>query len=1493
MNKNSDTSIQQYTLSPVQQRIWSILPQISNPVIAIKTSVKGRLNIPCIQQAIEQLGEKYNVLRFNFVKTGAFEFPLQAANTQIPYSLEVLDLSENAVNLPQEDIHKKTNTWLESPVTKAENTLELLWIKTAEEESQLWIKSHPLIMDLKSMHLFLSDFSKVCEGTFSSTSETTLPYENYAQWQNELLSEPETEGLHFFKEMEQQDFSKHILPFEKNTEKKACNLNKHRVEFPLEVNKALQKQAEQLDVEIYQLLAGLFAQFLSAYDKQENMLLGISHYERVYEELEYALGAMTKTLPLRLSPGIENTLFFEKLKEEDEAITDWEDFFSFENAGQTRDTPFAYGISMLPATFFHPIGNTITFQVSDLTDISEPFGLRLLALEKEEGLQTDLYYQQGRFTPAIIHWLGKQWQHFLRRKLSLISNEPQFIPTENASDKSIEKKTVLELLEKQVERKAQQEAIRYQGQSLSYRDLDEKSNAVARLLQNTYGVKAGKRVALLLNRSEWLPVAIWGVLKAGGAYVPIDTAYPVKRIKQTLESAQCSAILTTPGLLEDMGIAPDEPVVVLNHDLLANISPHPVHTALSEEDLAYLIFTSGSTGKPKGVMISHGSLSNYVQWAGHYYFDEGERATWGMFTSLAFDLTVTSLFVSLCYGQRLFIADQEKSIARILQEFLSPEIDNEVDTLKLTPSHITMLKNLGHTSTSLKKIILGGEALEKEHISALYSWNPDVEIYNEYGPTEATVGCIVKRVSIEDERILIGRGIAQTYLCIVDDTLQPVEEGMAGELYISGKCLAKGYLGMENLTAKVFTQFDWDPTHTVWYKSGDLVRQTLEGEFEYLGRVDKQIKIRGFRIEPAEIQAVLQQLKGVRQSYISVMELEGQKILIAFLMTEGELVEETLFAELHNRLPDYMIPGMLVKVDAFPLTTNGKTDEKALLTFARQQKTSRERAYVAPRNPLETQLQEIWQEVLQQKPVSITDDFFACGGNSLSFSQLLLNISQRIGIRLSFTELFEFTVLEKQAEYLAGKETGHSETSIPLAPKQKNYPLSPAQEGIWKASQSEASNIAYNMPILFKIKGHVDLPALERSISLLIDTYESLRTIFVQTEASVVRQQILGSPQINEVFQCISVDPESNEETLDNLFKHHIRQPFNLVQGPLIRFHWFKLHHTSSYLLFNMHHIIGDNWTMKLFFHQLFKTYLNLTAGQEAELLKPALQYKDYTVWLQNKLNSPEGVELEKYWLQLFSEELEPLNMPTDTPRPDKKTYEGNTLHATLDAEETNILRQFTQQHEGTLFMSLMVVLNALFHKYTGQEDIVIGAPVAGREHSGLQEQIGLFVNTLALRNAFSTDDTINELYKTIRQNTLEAYTHQWYPFDTLLKKLDYPAQPGRSPLFDVMIVLQNIPYNPMDEIPESLSVQELTFDWGSSKYDFCFFFIEEEDHIHIHLEYDKVLYSTSAVHHLLRNIKHIISQLPEVTCLPDITLQTLASEAKEEDAFLSQMMKI
>lgn len=1493
--ENNTLTLQGYSLSPAQARIWDSISTVQHAGVWATAEINGAIEADKVQEILQQVVRRHNSLAMQFNHSSALHYPLQQAREDAVLACTIHDWQLGDAATQQQRLAALQASWA-APIA-LNDSLQAAIIKLGPTQALIWLQAHPLQADAASMHLLLREVATLANGTDLAAEDDMLPYENYASWQQDLLGQAEEEALAYWKQYRNHLFRKPLVPFEQKTTVAAPVIERRRVAVASAVYRQLQQHCAAHSVPVRTMLLSLFARFLYSFERPEHFVIGLQRFNRLYDELKNAVGAMSKTVPLLVSaadlaPDANHPALLERQEEE---LMDWEDFFNFAHAGKEKNDGYSYGFNFLPATIFQPMGSDITVTLTDLHAVSEAHALQLIVLEQDEQLIFDFYYATNAYTTQTIGLVADQWGTFLRRKLAMSPDEQLALCTSGSPELSaaIRPQTVLELFREQVAGNPSAPALVYKDLTLSYKQLDAASNQLAHVLRQCYGIGQGSNVALLLNRSQWLPVSILAVLKAGAAYVPIDTAYPDNRISQIVESGDCKLVLSEADVWSQKQQLCSLTALLLQADVLAGAPTGPLPLpALT--DLAYIIFTSGSTGKPKGVMIRHDSLTNYVQWSNNYYFAPGERGNWALFTSIAFDLTVTAIYTSLCRGQVLFISEAEKSILSILEEAVSADAGLPIDILKLTPSHVAMLKSLPLTRTNVKKVILGGEALEWDHIHTLRKLNPDIEIYNEYGPTEATVGCVVQKVTAQDERIFIGEPIANTTVCVLDEQMECVGNSCIGELYIGGDCLATGYLHQPELSAKSFVTLPWDPQNRTWYKTGDLVRQNAQGIFDYLGRADKQVKIRGYRIEPGEIQALLLEIPEISNALVGVLKHEEESYLVAYLQVEEVLAVTRVRSYLAERLPAYMLPMQWLQVKAFPLTPNGKADEKALAQIAREQKQAEERPYVAPATVLEAELQKIWEAVLKQAPISTQESFFSLGGNSLNFSQLILRVNQAFGKKVSFSELFDHSTIEQQAAFLLHARPEAASQPMSVAPAQESYPLTPAQYSIWKACQSAESTIAYNMPFVLRLAGELDQAAFQGAVAAVVARHESLRTVFRKNADWTVSQQVLPTLAMAELLTTADLRAANlSLEAVQAKVLAEIRTPFDLATGPLMRLKLWQLTAQEHVLVYTLHHIIGDGWSMQVLFDELMQAYNALTTQQPLRLPPLPTQYRNYEAWLRASLGGENGQRLEQYWLGQFEDTVPVLDLATDFPRPERKAYQGKTLTTDIAQADYQALSQLNAAQEGTLFMTLLLATNVLLYKYTGQTDIVIGTPIAGREHLDLESQIGLYVNTLALRTKLAGQPTVAELYQQVKQQVVAAYTHQLYPFDTLLQQLNWPLQPGRSPLFDVMVVLQNIESQQPPTQPAGLAVSRFGADLESSKYDLCFFFVEEPGAIRVHLEYDTELFREETVRALLDNFRHVASQLAQATCLADVGLLASATEAEENDLFLAQMLEM
>ncbi|WP_254846670.1 non-ribosomal peptide synthetase [Hymenobacter sp. CRA2] len=1018
--------------------------------------------------------------------------------------------------------------------------------------------------------------------------------------------------------------------------------------------------------------------------------------------------------------------------------------------------------------------------------------------------------------------------------------------------------TVTELFAAQVQAHPHLPAVVFEHTTLTYQQLNERANQLARFLQAHYRVQPDELVGLQLERSEWLIVSILAVLKAGAAYVPIDPGYPQERIEYIVQNSECKAVVDAAVLdvfQQEMTqwSAADLPVV---------------DEALQR--LAYVIYTSGSTGKPKGVAITHHNLRNYICWANEHYFGDGTRPNFGLFTSLSFDLTVTSLLSPLTLGGQVYVYPQRAEIHDVLAHCFGGEAG--INAVKLTPSHLNVLAGLGLTTTGVSCAILGGEQLTASQVRTLHTLNPAMRVYNEYGPTETTVGCVVALVQ-PDEAIRIGQPIANTQVYVLNSAGMLVPPGVVGELFISGDGVAQGYLHRPELTAERFTLNPWQPG-TRRYATGDLVRWNPAGELEYLGRKDNQVKIRGHRIELGEVETALSAHPDVEAAAVLCAEVRGDKELVAYFVASNPLHAPALRQFLSQHLPAHMLPGHYVQLAALPLSPNGKLDKKQLpAPLAAGDDTGV--AYVAPRTATEARLQAIWQEVLGREQIGVTENFFDAGGHSIKVVRLASHIYKAFEVKLPLTTLFTVAVLQEQAQLLEqARKTAYA--SIPALPEQAHYPLSSAQHRLWVLSQFAGESETYNIPAVYQLEGEVDPAAMESAFAQLIRRHEILRTVFQEDGRGEVWQVIKTA---EELGFAITYQQARTRQEVEQLVEQVSVAPFDLAAGPLLRVTMIETGNGQWILAYVMHHIISDGWSANIVLHELLTLYRAHQQGQAPMLPPLRIQYKDYAAWQRQQLEEAGFADHKAYWLNQLAGELPVLALPKDKARPAQKTHNGATLQVPMPVATVQQLQGLARSQQATLFMGLLAAVNVLLYSQTGQEDIIIGSPVAGREHADLENQLGFYLNTLPLRTRFTGDAGFGELLAGVQQVTLEAYEHQAYPFDALVEALQLPRDASRNFLFDVWLVLHNANVNALDEesLPAGMQVSSYEPAGPSlSKFDLLFSFAEVGELLHLSLEYNTDLFSAAEASVLAEQFTAL---LHTATAQPDKPLRTIREE--------------
>lgn len=920
---------------------------------------------------------------------------------------------------------------------------------------------------------------------------------------------------------------------------------------------------------------------------------------------------------------------------------------------------------------------------------------------------------------------------------------------------------------------------------------------------------------------------------------------------------------------------------------------------ISPNNLAYIIYTSGTTGNPKGVMIEHYNVVRLFK-TNPSLFNFDSNDVWTMFHSYAFDFSVWEIYGALLFGGKLVIIP--KDIAQDAGLYLDLLEKEKVTVLNQTPSAFYNLSDIHevrlHKLLKIRYVIFGGEALNPIMLKFWNKTYPACQLINMYGITETTVHTTYKEIDEEDillNRSNIGKVIPTVSCYLLDEQKKLVPFGVSGELYIGGDGIARGYLNRDSLNAERFVANPFIPKERL-YRTGDQAKYLPNRDLEYLGRLDNQVKIRGYRIELGEIEQALIKHPEINEVIvISRSNALGDNELVAYVISNSDQKTNELRQFLKNSLPDYMIPAHFVQMQSFPLTRNGKVNKKTLPDPIGLQ-INLGVTYVEPRNDLERKMVKIWQELLQRDKIGIEDDFFALGGHSLKAVRLSGEYHKILSVKLSLKELFGYPTIASQA-ILIGSLIKKSFVKIERVKDQDNYPISDAQRRLWILSQFENGSTAYNMPSSISLNENIDIDCFKLAVADVIERHEILRTVFKKDEQSgEISQWIRRMDEIKFEIDCIDytqlndkglVSHEEIQEQKWNLIQAIAEKDaliaFDLENGPLLRATLFQLEKNEFIFYYNMHHIISDGWSLKVLNDDVLAFYNSRLNGTKIELNPLKIQYKDYASWQLEELKSENYNRHREYWLQSLQGELPYIDLPSLKQRPRLKTFQGQTLKTILNVESTQMIKTFAYQNNGTLFMGLLSTLNIALYHYTSSTDIIVGSPVAGREHADLFDQIGFYVNTLPLRNKIIPSESFTEMFQRVKKNTLEAYEHQMYPFDRLVREIDLERNISRNAIFDIMLVLQNNLEIDSDFVLEESPDTISNSGFSTSKFDLLINVEEYGENLVMSFEYNTDVYDQDIIESFIRHYKNIINNVLKSPANPISQIDYLSKDETYE----------
>ncbi|MHB8063012.1 MAG: amino acid adenylation domain-containing protein, partial [Ruminiclostridium sp.] len=891
------------------------------------------------------------------------------------------------------------------------------------------------------------------------------------------------------------------------------------------------------------------------------------------------------------------------------------------------------------------------------------------------------------------------------------------------------------------------------------------------------------------------------------------------------------------------------------------------------DDLAYIIYTSGTTGMPKGVEVLQRNVVRLVINTNYITISEQDRIL--QTGSIAFDASTFEIWGALLNGATLYLTTKDVIMnADLLNDYLN---ENEISILWLTASLFSKLVNENDKLfQKVKYLLTGGDIVSSKHVKMVKDRVPDIHIINGYGPTENTTFSTCYEIKNITDNLPIGRPIANSTAFIFDQNKKLVPIGVPGELYVGGDGLSKGYLNNQELTKTKFVQNPYYRDEII-YKTGDLARWLPDKNIEFLGRIDHQVKIRGFRVELDEIVNRISEIEGIRDCVVIVVG-QDNKLLCAYYVSDREFTSSDLRKILNRNLPDYMIPSFFVRLDEMPLNTNGKVDREALLEIDHNMEMSED--YQAPRNDIEEKVSAIFAGILGLNEISITDDFFELGGHSLSATTVIGRIHKELNVYVPIAEFFRLRNVESVSEYISFTK---KEDFVSISPvnEAEYYDVSSAQQRMYILQQMDKTSISYNIPMAVEIKGRIDLKRVQKAFEILIERHEALRTSFHSVDNQIV-QKIHSIDEVTSSMDIVDFMDQKDNECIKSEIKNLIR-PFDLEKFPLLRLKLLRREEDRYILVLDIHHIISDGTSMSILIKEFSEIY------SDRQLPKLRLQYKDYAFW-QKKIRELDAFkQQEKYWLKEFSGHLPVLDLISPDLRRNHMTFAGDYVVFALDSEVTEKVIAQANETENTLFMVLLANIILLLSKYSGQKDIIIGTPSAGRNHSDLENIMGMFVNTLAIRGKVDESLSFKDYLNTIKGKTLKAFSNQDYQFEELVDHIGLRRSLKRNPLFDIMFVLQNFEESRLKLDDASISPYDVSEYDGVTKFDMTIEAYKNDNEISFTIRYLSELFDRQTVIRITKLLQDLIrftSGEGRDTKLCDIELMT----EEEKDALQEEM---
>ncbi|HEY0558373.1 MAG TPA: amino acid adenylation domain-containing protein, partial [Thermoanaerobaculia bacterium] len=1477
-------------LSFAQSRLW-FLDQLS-PGSAVYNipyplAIDGALDARVLNSALAELSRRHEALRTTFSSVDGE--PSQAISPAGSFPLPVIDLQGLPESARRAEADTLTRGEARRPFDLVTGPLfRTSLLRLGWERHVLLLTLHHIVADGWSLEILLREltslYAATAAGRPSPLPELAVQYADFAIWQRRWLTgEALARQLDYWRRQLAGVPAGLDLPTDlprpplQTFAGASCS-----APLPAELAVDLRAFCRREGVTLFMLLLAGFDVLLGRYSGQEDVLVGSPVANRNREETEGLIGFFVNTLVLRtdlsaapsfrwllrqvresaLAAYGHQDLPFETLVEELRPERDlsrsplFQVLLALRNAGAP---PGIAGLELAPI-----VGESATAK----------FDLSLGVIDSDDTLWTEVEYNTDLFEGATaLRLLGH-----LSRLLAAAVADPELgwrdLPLLTAAERdqllvgfndtgstSGPEACLHQLFEAQAARIPDQVALVATDGRLTYRELNDRADRLARRLRSL-GLGPEALAGVLMDRTADLVVTLLAVHKAGGAYAPLDPNYPRQRVLLMLETSRAKVLITRRRLAGALGgeLPGGVRTVFLDPgwegEPEAETGGLPAVEALPD-NLAYVIFTSGSTGVPKGVAIQHRSAVAMVRWAHAMYSPEEYQGVLAS-TSICFDMSVFEIFATLAAGGKLLLVENALAL---------PDLDakGEVVLVDTVPSAMAELLRLGRLPASIRTVNLGGEPLKGSLVGEIYAHIPSVErVVNLYGPSEDTTFTSFSVVPRGSGHPLIGRPLTGEAAYVLDAEMRPVPLGIPGALYMGGEGVTRGYLGRPDLTAERYIPDPYGPPGSRLYAVGDLVRYLPTGELDFLGRLDHQVKVRGYRVELGEIESALARHPEIQDAAVlAAPEEGGGNRLIAWVEAARDLPPSELRAFLKSSLPDYMVPSAFLTLRELPLTPNGKIDRRALASADAMPSSSGTMSPEdrAPRSYAEEVLTGIWSEIFSHA-VGVNESFFDLGGHSLLATRVASRVREAFGIELPLRRLFErptIAALAVSVESALGAGGALEAPPIEPAPRTGPLPLSYSQRRLWFLDQLSPGSAVYNIPHPLVITGNLDVQVLKGALSEVVRRHEALRTAFPSVDGEPVQVIVPAAPLSLPILDVEGLDETVRDREAARLVETESLRPFDIGTGPTFRMALVRLGRERHLLLLTMHHIVADGWSLEILTRELMALYEAFAAGRPSPLAELPVQYADFAIWQRRWLTGGALSSQLDYWRRQLAGAPAGLDLPTDYPRPAMQTFDGATRSAELPADLARDLKAFCRREGVTLFMLLLAGFDVLLARYSGQEDVLVGSPIANRNRAETEGLIGFFVNTLVLRIDLGAAASFRDVLRQGREAALAAYGHQDLPFEMLVEELRPERDLSRSPFFQVLLSAQTAGRD-LPGGTHGLQVSAAEADLDSAKFDLSLFVTDSPSSLRMTVEYNTDLFESATALRLLGHLSRLLA---------------------------------